>query len=119
MKYKDQNTLRMQSKFESRIVGDSDRTRKRKREKELNEFWISQLKGYLSPEFWNTLDISEKESTRTDYIDTRYQFWKSRGTKDYNPTPSEKEEFARRIKLKYPHRLTESREKTLIKLGIL
>ena len=118
MKYKDQNTLKMrptwnwQSKFESRIVGDSDRARKRKREKELNEFWSKSLKDHLSEDFWNTLDISEKESTRTDYIDI---------TKSctYNPTPSEKEEFARRIKLKYPHRLTESREKTLIKLGIL
>jgi hypothetical protein len=112
MKYKDQNTLRMQSKFESRIVGDSDRARKRKREKELNEFWNKSLKGHLSEDFWNTLDISEKSSTKTDYIDI---------TKlcTYNPTPSEKEEFARKIKLKYPHRLTESREKTLIKLGIL
>jgi hypothetical protein len=114
MKYKDQNTLKMQSKFESRIVGDSDRARKRKREKELNEFWNRSLKGHLSEDFWNTLDISEKESTRIDYIG---HLVKRNIT--YNPTPSEKEEFARRIKLKYPHRLTESREKTLIKLGIL
>jgi hypothetical protein len=49
MKYKDRNTLRMQSKFESRIVGDSDRARKRKREKELNEFYKqanNKLSGY-------------------------------------------------------------------------
>ena len=102
MKYKDQNTLKMQSKFESRIVGDSDRARKRKREKELNEFWNKSLKGHLSEDFWNALNIDEKSSV----------------SHEFRHFEGDKKEFVKMIKVMYHEKLQKARELALKKLGI-
>lgn len=67
MKYKDRNTLLIQSKHqkESNDYGfplESNREVKRRRKKELKEFWSKSLRGHLSEDFWNLLDMNEQSS---------------------------------------------------------
>lgn len=65
MKYKDKDTLLIQSKHQSKETNQygfpfkSDREIRRKRKKQLFEFWSKNLKGFLPEDFWNALDLNE------------------------------------------------------------
>lgn len=107
MKYKDRNTLLMQSQYQKEINRsgfpfESDREQRRKRKKFLFEFWSKYLKNNISENFWNALDINEQSSVHSEF----------------RVFDGDKKEFAKMIKLKYHEKLQTARELALKKLGI-
>jgi hypothetical protein len=109
MKYKDKTTLLIQSKHQSKETNEygfpfeSDREIRRKRKKQLFEFWSKNLKGFLLEDFWNALDLSEKSSIIFKF---------------HNNFDGSKEDFVKYIKQEYREKLQISRELTLKRLGI-
>lgn len=109
MKYKDRNTLLIQSKHQSKETNEygfpfeSDREKRRRRKKQLLEFWSKNLKGFLSEDFWNALDVNEQTSIRIDFLSFE---------------GGDISEFISEVKKNYHHKLQESRSLTLRKLGI-
>ena len=108
MKYKDKNTLLIQSKHQSKETNqygfpfESDRMIRRRKKAQLKVFWTETLKGFLSEYFWDALDVSEQISIRLEFLLFK----------------GEKEEFVKVIKQKYPEKLQTSRDLTLKRLGI-
>jgi hypothetical protein len=108
MKYKDKDTLLIQSKHQSKETNqygfpfESDREIRRKRKKQLFEFWSKNLKGFLPEDFWNALDLNEQSST----------------TFKFRNFDGSKEDFVEHIKQEYREKLQISRELTLKRLGI-
>ena len=74
MKYYDKHTLKIQSKNQQKEVDnygflpfESCRELRRRRKKELHQFWIKYLKNHISEDFWNALEIDEQSSVSQEF----------------------------------------------------
>ena len=73
MRYNDKHTLRLQSKHQTKETNEwgfpfeSCREIKRRRKKELHQFWIKHLKNHLSEDFWNALEVDEQSSVSHEF----------------------------------------------------
>lgn len=104
MKYKDRSTLLIQSKNQSKedFPFENNREVRRRRKKELNQFWNKYLKNHLSEDFWSALELDEQSS-----VSYGFRYFEG-DIKDY----------AKSVRETYKNKLDIARDLSLKKLGI-